>query len=217
MLGDPTGLMRKMWAAEPWMQRRRGKPNCWDVKRDAHGTRQDPTTYFREAFSGAHCGTNWYEGNKGKLGEADRLPTYSADAPALLGFDETIDGYCGQTPKTNKNQYKDAWPHARECVHANLNILSLYGSRVPYNICRNLEWQVCAAMGRLPGQRGPHIIFSKEPKQLDPSPTSWKPFGAHRLRTSTKLRLLQVQVPAMCSLTMRWIESWYHRQVQGLA
>eukprot|EP00966_Prymnesium_polylepis_P238653 5519330-Prymnesium_polylepis.2 len=28
------------------------------------------------------------------------------------------------------------------CVKASLNILSLYGDRVPYNVCRNLEWQV---------------------------------------------------------------------------
>jgi len=52
------------------------------------------------------------------------------------------------------------------------NILSLYGNRVPYNICRNLEWQVCAAQGRIPGQGGTAIIFAKAPKTLDYSPQS---------------------------------------------
>lgn len=180
MLGDPTGLMRKMWAAEPWMQRRPGHLNCWDVRRDAHDTRQDAATYFREAFSGAHCESNWYEGNKGPLGASGQVPSFSADAPAVLGFDETIDAFCGRAEKKNSGKYKDAWDHAKNCVQANLNILSLYGNRVPYNICRNLEWQVCAAMGKLPGQRGPRIIFSKAPGSLDPSPTSWKPFGKCR-------------------------------------
>ena len=31
--------------------------------------------------------------------------------------------------------------HAERCIAANYNILSLYGDRLPYNICRNLEWQ----------------------------------------------------------------------------
>ena len=36
------------------------------------------------------------------------------------------------------------------CIHAGFNILSLYGNRVPYNICRNLEWQVRAGQGAAP-------------------------------------------------------------------
>lgn len=35
-------------------------------------------------------------------------------------------------------------------------------------------------MGKLPGQGGPHIIFSKAPSSLDPSPSSSKPFGKCR-------------------------------------
>ena len=36
-----------------------------------------------------------------------------------------------------------------------------------YNSCRNLEWQLCAAMGKLPGQRSPTIIFAHAPHLLD--------------------------------------------------
>lgn len=36
-------------------------------------------------------------------------------------------------------------------------------SRVEYNVCRNLEWQVCAAKGRLPGQGGRTIKFAIPP------------------------------------------------------
>ena len=39
--------------------------------------------------------------------------------------------------------------------------------QVPYNLCRNLEWQVCAAKGKLPGQGGRGIRFAIEPGRLD--------------------------------------------------
>ena len=171
-----------MWAAEPWMQRRPGKYNCWDVKRDMHTVPQDAREYFKDTYRGTYCGTNWYEGNKGLLGQMDKWPEYSDDAPALLGFDETIDAHCSSRPKSNENanKYADAWDHAKNCVASNLNILSLYGDRVPYNICRNLEWMSCGAQGKLPGQRSSTIVFSKAPRELDPSPTSGKPFGECR-------------------------------------
>jgi hypothetical protein len=34
--------------------------------------------------------------------------------------------------------------HAGSCLNSNHNILSLYGKRVQYNLCRNLEWQAHA-------------------------------------------------------------------------
>ena len=63
---------------------------------------------------------------------------------ALLGFDETIDSFCAW----ERGNYQDSklYPnnHAGSCVNANHNILSIYGDRLPYNLCRNLEWQVAA-------------------------------------------------------------------------
>lgn len=171
--------MRKMWAAAPYQQRRSGEPNCWDARRDATRARQDASTYFAETWSGTHCGSNWYEGNPGQLGESRHVPTFNADAPALLGFDETIDEYCAAQPKRNGHPEGGHW-HASQCIASNLNILSLYGDRVPYNLCRNLEWQLCGAAGKLPGQREANLVFSKAPKDLDPRPSSSKPFGQCR-------------------------------------
>ena len=60
--------------------------------------------------------------------------------------------------------------HAEPCIRSNYNILSLYGNEIPYNICRNAEWQICGAKGTLPGQgtRVPGAIkFAKAPKDLD--------------------------------------------------
>jgi hypothetical protein len=61
---------------------------------------------------------------------------------ALLGFDETIDWFCNEEHKWFDTGAYDPKNHAGNCVNSNNNILSLYGERVQYNICRNLEWQV---------------------------------------------------------------------------
>ena len=163
MIRDPTHRFRHMWAAEAWSEQGGGRPMCWTVPRDNQGARQAPATYFNDIASGAHCATNWYEGNNGNLGQQDQIPQFTADdAPALLGFDESIDQYCAET--------LGSWGggHAERCVAANLNILSLYGTRVQYNICRNLEWQSCAAMGLVPGQsrETKTIRFAKAPRDL---------------------------------------------------
>lgn len=45
--------------------------------------------------------------------------------------------------------------------------------RVPYNLCRNLEWQVCAAKGMLPGQDGnTRLRFASAPARLQVKPWS---------------------------------------------
>ena len=41
-----------------------------------------------------------------------------------------------------------------------------YPLPVADSICRNLEWQVCAAKGELPGQVNPHIVFATAPNSL---------------------------------------------------
>mmetsp|Transcript_14645 Transcript_14645/g.43663 ORF Transcript_14645/g.43663 Transcript_14645/m.43663 type:complete len:438 (+) Transcript_14645:1-1314(+) len=167
MLHDPNHIFRKMWAADPWTRLKPGRASCFEKERDNKERFQDIETYFREAKDGVDCHTNWYEGNQGELGIPGAIPKFTGRAPALLGFDETIDGFCNYAKKyTKNNKY---FGHAGNCVNANLNILSLYGDRVPYNICRNLEWQVCAAKGMLPGQGGRLIRFAKRPRDLYPN------------------------------------------------
>jgi len=135
-------------------------------------------TFFSDTLSGAHCDTNWYEGNNGDLGRV--TPSFAEPAPALLGFDSPIDTYCAanKPPPRQARGQRQHYGHAGECVNANLNILSLYGDRLPYNLCRNLEWMTCAAKGLLPGQGwggqvsraggSREIRFAFRPSDLDP-------------------------------------------------
>lgn len=142
---------------------------CW-------GDRQQGWKYFDDTWWGRPCERNWYTGNGGQLGEPNGGPAHKwvwphftkRQAPALLGFDESIDNYCAR--------HGGQGQHAVACVQANVNILSLYGNRIPYNICRNVEWQVCAAKGTLPGQGGRTMRFAYAPKNLEPESGS-KPIG----------------------------------------
>ena len=160
MLHDSTHLFRRMWAADAWGKMSEG-PACWDQVRDRADRSQPSHVYFDEVASGANCYTNWYEGNQGSFGIAGRIVNFGPKgAPALLGFDESIDRMC--------QAGRGCSGHAGCCVRHGYNILSLYGDRVPYNICRNLEWQVCAAKGLLPGQRERDIVFGRAPNSIAP-------------------------------------------------
>lgn len=45
-------------------------------------------------------------------------------------------------------------------------------------VCRNLEWQVCAASGKLAGQRGATLIFAFPPGELEPHGHRRPPIGS---------------------------------------
>ena len=140
LLRDPDHLFRKMWAVPQRVQLRRGEQACWDVARDDQWKRSN--SYFDDLWDGHYCDTNWYEGRRGDLGEFGRLTPFPSDqpAPALLGFDQPIGDFCAHH-QVSQGRF-DGW-----CRGANLNILQLLGNRVPYNTCRNFEWQMCAAKG----------------------------------------------------------------------
>ena len=138
---DPTHRFHQLWGPHGWQVRRQNGWACW-------GDHDQGMQYFDDAWWGRSCRQNWYSGNEGALGQQGGGPTKeyvwphftSEVAPALLGFDESIDWYCGRHGGNRGN-------HAEMCVEANVNILSLYGD--VYNICRNVEWQVRSAKKRL--------------------------------------------------------------------
>ena len=55
---------------------------------------------------------------------------------------------------------------AKSSIAAGINILNMVGRRVPWNMCRNLEWLVCAAQGRLPAQSTGAVRFATLPGDL---------------------------------------------------
>ena len=134
MLRDPEHVFRRMWTAQGWA-RMDASPPCWSVGRDAKHS-QRPEQYFDDVLSGRFCSSNWYEGTPGTPHVGVTGPEFADfdSYPALLGFDENIDQMC-RAPGSSGG-------HAQECVKKGLNILSLFSEKVPYNTCRNFEWQV---------------------------------------------------------------------------
>jgi hypothetical protein len=73
------------WAwKEPWQD------GCWAEL----GGRD----WLHKAWAGTWCDRNWMAGSAAP--QRDDRPWFSAPAPALLGFDETILGYCSHQVRT---------------------------------------------------------------------------------------------------------------------
>ena len=148
MLRDRSSKMSQLWGPQGWSKRSTGAPMCgfsWDG-----------------ALSGRGCNSNWY------FGILARTPTYprpDEPAPALLGFDETIYGYCSSKNHQSETPFnQDNAGLAHRCVQAQQNVLRHMGG---WNMCVNLQWQTCALQGRLPGQRSKVLQFSIAPRALD--------------------------------------------------
>lgn len=162
MLHDPAHIFRRMWHASPWVFRHSSDPTCFARRRDDNNVYQDPHVFFAEVRGGTDCDSNWYEGSPGELGSPDHRPRFTREsAPALLGFDETIDAFCNAQPKPTSRHYGN--DHSGNCVNANHNILALFGTRFMYNSegctrrSSNLRW---------PDSPQPSLASASEPADL---------------------------------------------------
>lgn len=59
MWADKAGLLRKMWADQPFMQRTQERLTCFVVRRDDTNGRQRAEQFFDETERGLHCNSNW--------------------------------------------------------------------------------------------------------------------------------------------------------------
>jgi len=162
IMGESDGKFWKMWGREAWLHRQLGERGCWI----SHNS--GPEAFFTETFNGAYCDVNWYEGADGELGRESARPHFNEAAAALLGFDDTIFAFCSEVLGMSTS-YAGAASHfnselAQRCVKANQNILRLISPRVPWNMCQNLQWLLCAAHGELPGQQSNVMRFASAPK-----------------------------------------------------
>ena len=129
------------------MQNHLGDRACWSVDRENPWTDQPAERFFDDVKQGRHClGTDWYEGST--TGNRGHFKLDLKAAPALLGFDNDIASFC-----------------VGNCDDAGFNILNMFG-HIPYNMCRNFEWQVCAALGMLPRQNTRVTRFAWPPATL---------------------------------------------------
>ena len=150
MMRDRNGKAWKMWDPQGWNMRGPGGQACFQW---GWGHFE-----FGKALKGEGCDRNWLEGTHD-------WPQFPKPAPALLGFDETIYAYCSASIRKNEGPfYQDNNGLAWRCVEANENVLRVMGG---WNMCVNLQWQMCAIKGLLHGQGNRKMHFSIAPKDLD--------------------------------------------------
>ena len=172
-----SSVLARMWGTAGWKLVSATEPPCWGAG--------DGQAFFDRLIAGdkAICDRNWYSAIPPKH-LAKHVPTMEADAPSVLGFDDDIKDYCMAI-----NHYSDVqrWrlnasaPTSRrrlgsastECARANRTMLEMDDDE--YNSCRNLEWQTCAARGRVPGQKTASIVFATAPGEVEMDGADGKP------------------------------------------
>lgn len=153
---DDSKFLR-MWGSA-WDFTKPGQRGCFD--------RFGGQRWFDGIFEGTWCDRNWLQGTAGQPRANDR-PHFTAPAPALLGFDETILGYCSQLVGLWFDGGDLNTELADRCVRANKNVLRLMSGSSPWDMCQNIEWQLCAIRGKLPGQDAAKISFASAPRDLE--------------------------------------------------
>jgi len=151
---DPTDRFWSMWGGA-YEHRFPGTEACWDWDGDPH--------FWENTLEGTSCERNWLAGAVGSMNDRPFYP----DSPALLGFDESINEFCaGQIGVDPWDGFDLNLAIAMRCRDARRNVLrDLQGA---WSMCVNLQWQLCAVNGKLPGQGLPQISFATAPKDLQP-------------------------------------------------
>ena len=149
LMSEPTSKFWTLWGSKAWEKLPNGEKGCWTAQGGAD-------FFFDDVLGGDQCDANWYEGAKGNLGRPEMRPPFTAEAPALLGFDESIYAFCstlvGQPPNFIKADGGLDFNAelAQRCVDANINILRIISStRKPWTMCQNLRWVLCALTGKV--------------------------------------------------------------------
>ena len=145
LLGD-HGLFHSMFGSRGFKKRGPAESGCWGGDREI---------FFAAAFDGSRCeSTDWMDG-------LHSFPEGSA--PPLLGFDESILVFCNEKLGVQGGN-NDLAAIGPRCEKASQNIL-----RVPtfrWNMCTNVEWVLCAALKKLPGQDSRSMHFATPPGTL---------------------------------------------------
>jgi len=153
------GKERKFWSmwGPAYQERLPGSGGCWDWGGGG------ASRFFEDTFSGKTCDRNWLEGALGN--GHDRL--FESPSPALFGFDEDILSSCsailGGGASSRGNNFDTML--ADTCQRAQRNVLRLMTGQ--WTTCQNLEWQLCALQGKLPGQRNHKVTFASAPRDLE--------------------------------------------------
>jgi len=159
-LADAGSAFHELWGRTGWERQAAPAPLCWSPSTSAYfdGVR---------AAGADSCDANWFTAGSGDLASPAGRPSFSAPAPAVLGYDASIFDFCTQQDVSGGGGGGGgSWQAdlVARCVGANLNALRVLRG---WNMCLNFRWLVCAARGKLPGQAlRPELVFATRPGDL---------------------------------------------------
>ena len=141
-----------MLATQGWVLRRPGmEAACWG--RGAAAGR----AFFERMWRGDGCARDWMTKRVNR--RVGFNPSWGG-ARALLGRDSAVRWVCANPHWKNPGgSFVDA------CIVHNLQVLQI--GEFEWNVCKNMEWQLCAAHHRLPGQLEAGIAFATLPASLN--------------------------------------------------
>jgi hypothetical protein len=155
----------KLWSmfdTKGWTRRASGMKGCFA---DPHFP-----DFWENLLDEGRCNRNWYRGGFGE-GDERNSKEWRADYngspnnPALMGYENDLKS--ANCKEIEKKTGKPAVCHEVGFVDAGYeaghNMLRL-DARFGWNMCRNLEWVVCAIQGHLPNQGEGKIRFATTPR-----------------------------------------------------
>ena len=103
MLADLASPLYDMFAKGAYVRKGLTNEGCWQKWDDPVGT-----SYFSQLSGDVFCNRNWFEGAFEDVDHASDRPDFSdAEAPALLGFDDTIYTFCSRKLGESPDRYSE--------------------------------------------------------------------------------------------------------------
>lgn len=151
----------KFWAmfgVAPWTRRQIGEQACFDAEPN-----------FWETLRGASdsmCNRNWYQGgaNNPRMNDESYRPDFMGAALLGINTPEITKYACEESTGDAENRQCRKRGITKATMDAKYTILRLEQNL--WNMCRNLEWVVCAVRGLLPNQEG-GIAFATPPSTVN--------------------------------------------------
>mmetsp|Transcript_27979 Transcript_27979/g.46353 ORF Transcript_27979/g.46353 Transcript_27979/m.46353 type:complete len:384 (+) Transcript_27979:168-1319(+) len=148
-----------MFALQGWTRRGEGTEGCFATEK-----------FWENLLEKETCDRNWYRGGYPD-GMEENNKEWRADYygnqnnPGVVGYEEDLGPFnCKEIKKKKGEAFMcDEIDFIDSAHQAGHNMLRL-DSRFGWNMCRNLEWVICAIRGLLPNQGDGKIRFATTPK-----------------------------------------------------
>lgn len=109
-----SSVFYQLWGAG-WERHTVGVRTCWEEEPGG------ASAFFEAALRGDQCTDNWFTAAQGDLSDRTARVRFTGPAPAVLGFDGDIFGYCSDMVGKSHSYNGEDWQAelAHRCIGAN--------------------------------------------------------------------------------------------------